>query len=112
MITEKKPFPAKGALLRSLWLGLLGWSSSLFIGLGDLLAGGGKPATKLVNVADTRIMEPGLSKWMADIYNTDMWLFAALVVTIMAGMGLVLGTVFDRLMGLLGIHMGKIEHHE
>jgi len=31
---------------------------------------------------------------------------------IMATMGLVLGYVFDRLIGLLGINLGRMEHHE
>jgi hypothetical protein len=75
-------------------------------------AGGGKPATKLVNVADTRGMTPGLSLWIADVYNSNMWLFGLTVVVIMAGMGAVLGFGFDKLIGLLGIKLGKLDHHE
>jgi hypothetical protein len=77
-----------------------------------MAAGGGKPATKLVNVADTRMVEPGFSKWVADIYNNNYWLYGLLVVGIMAGMGLVLGLSFDRLIGFLGIDLGKLDHHE
>jgi hypothetical protein len=67
---------------------------------------------KLVNVADTRGLGLGLSKWIADIYNTSYWQFGLLVVAIMAAMGLVLGFGCDRLMGLLGLDLGKMKHHE
>ena len=77
-----------------------------------MAAGGGKPATKLVNVADTRGLSPGISKWIADIYNASHWQFGLLVVAVMALMGLVLGLGSDRIMGLLGIDLGKIKHHE
>ena len=77
-----------------------------------MAAGGGKPATKLVNVADTRNLAPGISKWIADTYNASHWQFGLLVVLSMAVMGLVLGLVSDRIMGLLKIDLGKIKHHE
>jgi hypothetical protein len=71
-----------------------------------------KPATKLVNVADTRLMDPGFSKWVADVYNSNLWLYGLMVVVIMATMGLVLGFGFDRLISLVGIDLGKLDHHE
>jgi hypothetical protein len=76
------------------------------------LAAGGKPATKLVVVADTRGMEQGLSKLIADLYNDNLILFGLLVVVTMAGMGAVLGYAFDKGMGMLGINLGKLDHHE
>jgi len=75
-------------------------------------AAGGKPAKKLVNVADTRAMEPGVGRFIADVYNSSLWLYGGLVVVTMVGMGLILGFGVDRLMGLLGINLGKLEHHE
>jgi hypothetical protein len=101
------------SLFRSLWHSLPLWAFSLCLGASEVLAaGGGKPATKLVNVADTRAMTPGFSRWVADMYNTNLWLYGIIVVVLMASLGLVLGTVFDRILGLLGIHLGKLEHHE
>jgi hypothetical protein len=80
---------------------------------GDLwAAGGGKPATTLVNVADTRAMEPGLSRWIADVYNHSLWIYGLLVVGIMCTMGLLLGLATDRVVGLLGINLGRMTHHE
>ncbi|HLA78597.1 MAG TPA: hypothetical protein VJU18_13540 [Vicinamibacteria bacterium] len=71
-----------------------------------------KPASTLVNVADTRGLSPGLTRWVADVYNTSYWLFGVLVVVIMVAMGLGLGYGCDRLMARLGINLGRIEHHE
>ncbi len=69
-------------------------------------------AEKLVNIADTRGLAPGLSKWIADLYNTSYLSFALVVVASMALMGLVLGLFCDRLVGLLGLNLGKMKHHE
>ncbi len=93
---------------------LLAWMITLLLWLGaiEAMAAGGKPATKIVNVADTRTLAPGISKWIADIYNTSYWQFGILTVVLMAGMGLILGYGCDRLMGLLGLDLGKIKHHE
>jgi hypothetical protein len=79
---------------------------------GDVLAAPAKPATKLVNVADTRDMAPGLSRWIADVYNENLWWYGALVVVTMVTMGLVLGLVVDRVVGLLDIDLGKLDHRE
>jgi hypothetical protein len=70
------------------------------------------PASKIINVADSRALGSGLAKWIADIYNSNYWLYGAVVVVSMAGMGFILGMSFDRLVSLLGIDLGKLEHHE
>jgi len=75
-------------------------------------AGGGKPATKIYNVADTRHMESGLSKWIADVYNDSLLVFGLLVVSIMASMGLVMGFGMDRVIAMIGIDLRRLEHHE
>jgi hypothetical protein len=91
----------------------LGATALLWLGAVEALAaGGGKPATKLVNVADTRNLDPGISKWIADIYNASHWQFGFMVIVVMALMGLILGFGCDRLMGLLGLDLGKLQHHE
>jgi hypothetical protein len=76
------------------------------------MAAGGKPQGTLVNIADTRGIAPGMTRWIADLYNASYFQFALLVVGTMVGMGLVLGFCSDRLMGLLGINLGKMQHHE
>lgn len=88
------------------------WAAGLVLIAGQAFAAGGKPATKLVNVADLRAMGPGLARWIAEVYNDNLWLYGALVVITMALMGSILGFGFDRLMSLSGINLGKLEHHE
>ena len=102
------------------WNAITAWRLTLFLASVALWllpavaygAGGGKPATKIYNIADTRAMSAGLSKWIADIYNGNLWLYGMTVVVIMAAMGLILGLGMDRLLVLLGINLGKLEHHE
>jgi hypothetical protein len=77
-----------------------------------VLAAPAKPAQKLVNVADTRDMVSGYSRWLADVYNENLWWYGAVVVVTMVTMGFGLGLVVDRLVGLLGIDLGKLKHHE
>jgi hypothetical protein len=95
---------------------LLKWSVAIPAALlslrGSAIAAGAAPAEKLVNVADTRALAPGISKWIADIYNTSYLSFGLLVVVTMALMGLVLGICCDRLVGLLGLDLGRMQHHE
>lgn len=79
---------------------------------GSAWAAGGPPATKLINVADTRALESGPSLWIAQIYNESFLKFGLLVVVVMCLMGVVLGFTFDRAMQLLGLDLGKLSHHE
>ncbi len=90
---------------------VIGWFL-LDLGTVQAWAASGPPATKLVNVADTRAMSPGWSKWVADVYNSNLWLYALLVVGVMATMGYILGSGFDRLVRALDIDLGRLEHHE
>ncbi len=85
---------------------------AFFLALCALLALGGKSATRLVMVADTRDMEPGLSRWIADLYNTSLWLYGLVVVLTMALQGVVLGFFFDRLIARLGIQLARADHRE
>jgi len=68
--------------------------------------------TKPINVADTRALGPGVARWIAEVYNDNLWLYGVLVVIIMALMGSILGFGIDRLMSMSGINLGKLEHHE
>lgn len=78
----------------------------------EIAAAPAQPAKQLVNIADTRALKPGFVRWVADMYNTSHWQYGLLVVILMAAMGLVLGYGFDRLVGRLGINLGRLEHHE
>jgi hypothetical protein len=95
---------------RRLWVALVVTSAVGFAV--PAWAGGGKPATKLVNVADTRSLPPGLTKLVGDVYNDNLVLFGLMVVVVMASMGLILGVLFDRGLVMLGLDLGKLQHHE
>jgi len=86
-------------------------SAALLLPAALAWAAGGK-ATAIENVADTRGLQPGLVKFLADTYNTNLWLFGLYVVLIMATMGAVLGLSVDKLLSLTGIGLGRMEHHE
>ncbi len=85
--------------------------ASLAVAL-DAVAAPAKPAKQLVNIADTRGLPPGLARWIGDVYNASHWEYGLLVVVVMAAMGLILGYGFDRAVSLLGIDLGRLEHHE
>jgi hypothetical protein len=78
----------------------------------ETYAGTSKPATKIYNVADTRGMPSGISKWVADAYNGEPIIYGLIVVITMASLGLIIGLIMDRLLKLSGINLGKLEHHE
>jgi hypothetical protein len=99
-------------LRRAAGISLLLVSLQLIHPAASAFAAAAKPATKIVNVADTRKIPPGPTRWIADLYNTSYWQFGLLVVVLMAGMGIVLGYGCDRLVSLLGINLGKMQHHE
>ena len=104
--------PPNQPLLRlRIWPAL---AAALFLSLQGIqaMAAGAAPAEKLVNIADTRALAPGLSRWIADVYNTSYLTFGFVVVAIMAAMGLILGLFCDRMVGLLGLNLGKMQHHE
>ncbi len=79
---------------------------------GALFGFGGKSAPRLVMVADTRDMGPGLSRWIADLYNTNLWLYGLVVILTMALQGVLLGFLFDRLIARLGIHLTRTDPRE
>lgn len=97
-------------VMRAPWF----WATlvSAWVYVGHAWAAGGKPASKIVEVVDTRKIPPGFARWLSDVYNTNLWLYGLVVVGIMAGMGVTLGFVFDKAVGMLGINLGKLDHHE
>jgi phage shock protein PspC (stress-responsive transcriptional regulator) len=64
----------------------------------------GEAATNLVIVADTRRVS-GILKYIADVYNTDPWLFAVWAVVITAVWGAILGFLMDFIMERSGLDL-------
>ncbi|EPR41595.1 hypothetical protein dsx2_3114 [Desulfovibrio sp. X2] len=76
------------------------------------LAAGG-PASELVVVADTRVLGPGMLRYLADLYNTNPTLFAVWATVLTACYGCFLGLITDFLMKRTGIDLKsrKIVEH-
>lgn len=79
----------------------------------SMLLAAGPKAVDLVVVADTRVLSGGLNRYFADLYNTDILLFAVWAVVLTALMGSVLGIAMDKIMTATGLNLTKrkiIEH--
>jgi len=73
---------------------------------------GDEPASQIQPPPDTTSASSGLSQWITDLYRTNLYWYGVLVVVVMAGMGGCLGYGMDRLIRLLGIYLGRLEHRE
>jgi hypothetical protein len=87
------------------------------LGLDALLAplaraAGGK-ASDLVVVADTRVLNNEILLYFANLYNTNIVLFAVWTVVLTAAYGCFLGVTMDKLMSLTGLDLRsrKIVEH-
>jgi phage shock protein PspC (stress-responsive transcriptional regulator) len=88
----------------------------LFVAVGASIPGlawaSGGAATNLVVVADTRRVS-GILQYIANVYNTDPWLFAVWAVVITAVWGAILGLLMDFIMERTGLDLRSrkiIEH--
>jgi hypothetical protein len=70
-----------------------------------LLWAGGEAATNLVVVADTRRVSSGILRYFADLYNTNLWLFACWAVVLTALYGCFLGFLMDFIMSRTGLDL-------
>jgi phage shock protein PspC (stress-responsive transcriptional regulator) len=87
-------------LLRSvLWL-----CATLWACIPSLAWASGEAASNLVVVADTRRVS-GILKYIANVYNTDPWLFAVWAVVITAVWGAILGFLMDFIMERSGLDL-------
>ena len=76
------------------------------------MAAGGGGASELVVVADTRRIS-GVMKYFANLYNTNILLFAVWAVVLTAAYGCFLGLVMDFFMSRTGLDLKsrKIVEH-
>jgi ABC-type Fe3+ transport system permease subunit len=77
----------------------------------DALAAGEK-ATNIVVVADTRRVA-GFLKYLSNLYNTDVWMFAIWAVVLTVVLGCTLGFLMDFIMERTGLDLKSrkiIEH--
>lgn len=91
---------------------LFGLFALVQMALPNLLWAAGK-TSELVVVADTRMLHGGITRYFADVYNTDPVLLATWAVVLTAGYGCVLGLVMDFIMSHTGLDLRnrKIVEH-
>jgi hypothetical protein len=85
----------------------------LLLAPGLAWAAGGGGASELVVVADTRVISSDALRYFANLYNTNVTLFAVWAVVLTAAYGAFLGFLMDAIMKRTGIDLSKrtiIEH--
>lgn len=94
--------------LKIMWYGLI----SLILSLPAMAYAAGDKASPLIVVADTRRVS-GVFKYFADLYNTNIWLFAVWTVVLTALYGTILGIIMDFIMARTGLDLKsrKIVEH-
>jgi ABC-type Fe3+ transport system permease subunit len=72
----------------------------------------GEKASNIVVVADTRRVT-GFMKYLSNLYNTDVWMFALWTVILTVAMGCTLGFLMDFIMERTGLDLKsrKIVEH-
>ena len=93
-------------IMGAIWLQLFALITSAW-------AGGGEKASELVVVADTRMIGNPIMRYIADTYNTNLWLFAVWSVVLTALFGALLGFLMDWLISKSGLDLSSrkiIEH--
>jgi len=94
----------------------IGYPAGIVLGLlltaATAWAGGGS-ATDLVVVADTRMINGGVMRYFANLYNTNTVLFAVWATALTAAYGCFLGLIMDFFMERTGLDLKSrkiIEH--
>ena len=73
----------------------------------------GEKLSEIVVVADIRVLSNPVFRYIADTYNTNLWLFAVWSVVLTAFFGALLGFLMDWLMNKTGLDLNSrkiIEH--
>jgi len=92
------------------WLGIF---MALYLFIPEMVWAAGGKAAPLVVVADTRRISGGVMKYFADLYNTNILLFAVWAVVLTAAYGCFLGLLMDFIMSRTGLDLKsrKIVEH-
>ena len=98
--------------MRKIGTGLLGLFVTASTFMPDWVWAAGEKASNLVVVADTRRVT-GILKYFANLYNTNLLLFAIWAVVLTAFWGAILGFLMDRIMLTTGLDLKsrKIVEH-
>lgn len=92
---------------------ILGLCMMLYLTVPALVWAGGDKASGIVVVADTRRIGSDIMKYFANLYNTNIWLFAVWAVVLTAVWGGFLGVTMDFFMSRSGLDLKsrKIVEH-
>lgn len=92
------------------WLGIF---MALYLLMPEMLWAAGEKAAPLVVVADTRRLSGGIMTYFANLYNTNILLFAVWAVVLTAAYGCFLGLLMDFIMARTGLDLRsrKIVEH-
>lgn len=87
---------------------IMGWML-----LPNALWASGETASELVVVADTRVLAGEIMRYFADLYNTNITMFAVWAVVLTAAYGCFLGVLMDKIMSHTGLDLRsrKIVEH-
>jgi hypothetical protein len=104
----KKEEPMKKTFFKIFSLISLAW-----LALPQLLWAAGEKADDLVVVADTRVIDNSIMHYFANLYNTNILLFAVWAVVLTAAYGCFLGKLMDIIMEHTGLDLKsrKIVEH-
>ncbi|MGD8366241.1 MAG: hypothetical protein PVG78_01255 [Desulfobacterales bacterium] len=83
--------------------------AALYLAMPGVLWAAGDRASELVVVADTRVIQNGVMKYFANLYNTNIWLFAVWAVVLTAAYGCFLGWLMDKIMSRTGLDLTSRE---
>lgn len=87
--------------------------SGLLALIPQLALAAGEKADELIVVADTRVLDNSIMLYFADLYNTNILLFAIWAVVLTAVYGVFLGVTMDWIMARTGLDLSKrkiVEH--
>ncbi|MFH1914622.1 MAG: DVU0150 family protein [Pseudomonadota bacterium] len=87
--------------------------SGLLALIPQLAHAAGEKADELIVVADTRVLNNSIMLYFADLYNTNILLFAVWAVVLTAIYGVFLGLLMDFIMARTGLDLSKrkiVEH--
>ncbi len=98
--------------MKRLWRVLPILSVAMLIPMVAMAAGGGG-ASELVVVADTRVLDSGMMRYFADLYNNNIVMFAIWATVLTALYGAFLGFLMDFIMSRTGLDLKsrKIVEH-
>ncbi len=98
--------------MKRLWRVLPILSVAMLIPMVAMAAGGGG-ASELVVVADTRVLDSGMMRYFADLYNNNIVMFAIWATVLTALYGAFLGFFMDFIMSRTGLDLKsrKIVEH-